>query len=273
MMECQDHHQRAPKARSRPIHHQITLRFYAELKDFLSTDPSSGMVIRTFEVPGTVKDVIEACGVPHTEVDLIIANGQSVGFSYIVEPGDRISVFPVFESFDISPIVKVRPEPLRTMRFVADGHLGTLARFLRLVGLDTLYNTDWDDPELVRISVSEHRVILTRDIGLLKHGSVSHGHYVRSTDARQQLIEVVRHFHLAECLLPFTRCMACNGQLAPMGKEEIAERLPPGTREHIDEFQMCVGCTKIYWEGAHHHDLERIVASVHRTDFPLNRLP
>jgi uncharacterized protein with PIN domain len=217
-------------------------------------------------VPGSVKDTIEACGVPHTEVDLIVANGRSVAFSYRVNGGDRISVFPVFESFDITPIVKVRPEPLRTTRFVADSHLGRLARHLRLLGYDTLYQRDWTDPELERISTSRQRILLTRDVGLLKRGSITHGYYIRATDAREQLTEVVRRFHLARHITPFTRCMSCNGELIPVAKEEIAHRLPPRTLQHVNDFRMCPSCDKIYWQGAHHQELLRIVAAARRAD-------
>ena len=210
--------------------------------------------------------MIEACGIPHTEVDLIVADGRSVDFSYLVNDGDGISVFPVFESFDITPIVKVRPEPLRTIRFVADSHLGRLARFLRLLGLDTLYERDWTDPELVRISTAEQRIILTRDVGLLKHGSVTHGCYVRATDPREQVTEVVRRLHLTRQLTPFTRCMTCNGVLTSVAKEEVAHRLPPETRQHVDEFRICASCDKVYWQGAHHSELRRIVTAARRAD-------
>jgi uncharacterized protein len=210
--------------------------------------------------------MIEACGIPHTEVDLIVANGRSVDFSYLVNDGDRVSVFPVFESFDITPIVKVRPEPLRTVRFVADSQLGRLARFLRLLGLDTLYERDWSDSELVRISTSHQRILLSSDVSLLKHGLVTHGYYVRATDPREQVTEVVRRFHLAQYFTPFTRCMACNGKLIPVTKKKIAHRLPPGTSRHVVDFQLCSSCDKIYWQGAHHSELRRIVAAARRAD-------
>jgi uncharacterized protein with PIN domain len=224
------------------------------------------MVTRGFEVPGSVKDMIEACGIPHTEVDLIVANGRSVDFSYLVNDGDRVSVFPVFESFDITPIVKVRPEPLRTVRFVADNHLGRLARFLRLLGLDTLHSHDRTDPELVRISTSQQRILLSRDVSLLKHGLVTHGYYLRATDPREQVTEVVRRFHLARYFTPFTRCMACNGKLTPVAKKRIAHRLPPETSRHIVDFRICSSCDKVYWKGSHHPELLRIVAAARRAD-------
>jgi uncharacterized protein with PIN domain len=245
---------------------QVSLRFYAELTDFLPEELRSGEVICSFDVSGSVKDMIEGCGVPHTEVDLILANSRPVDFSYLVEDGDRISVFPLFESFDISPIVKVRPQPLREVRFVADNHLGRLTRFLRLLGFDTRYQRDWTDPELVRISTSEHRILLTRDVELLKNGSLTHGYCVRATDSRQQLTEIVRRFHLSEQLIPFSRCMACNGELAPVAKEDIAHRLPLETRTHVDDFVVCSSCDQVYWEGAHHPELAGIVASARQAE-------
>jgi len=245
---------------------QATLRFYAELKDFLPRHLRSGTVTRSFDLPGSVKDMIEACDVPHTEVDLIVADGLSVDFSYLVDDGDHISVYPVFESFDISPIVKVRPEPLRVMRFVADTHLSRLARYLRLLGFDTRYQRDWTDPELVAISTSEQRILLTRDVGLLKHSAITHGSYIRATEPRQQMAEVVRRFHLGRQLTPFTRCMACNGELVAVDKEEIAHRLPPETRRYIDEYQVCLSCSQVYWRGAHDPELRRIVDAARRAD-------
>lgn len=238
------------------------LRFYAELKDFLPTSSRrSGKVAHSFVVPGSIKDVIEACGVPHTEVDLILVNGESVDFAHRVHDGDEISVYPVFEALDITPVVRLRPEPLRELRFVVDGHLSKLAGYLRLLGFDTRCDTAWSDHELVRISSDESRVLLSRDVGLLKHRALTHAAYVRSTDPREQLAEVVARFHLETHLRPFSRCMACNGLLADAAKAEVVERIPPGTAEAFDEFRQCGGCERVYWRGAHHQALEAIVAA------------
>jgi uncharacterized protein with PIN domain len=242
--------------------HRATLRFYAELQDFLPDEQRSAPITREFDVPGSIKDLIESCGVPHTEVDLIIANGQSVGFDYLVGPGDHISVYPVFESFDISPLVKVRADPLRETRFVADVHLGRLARYLRLVGFDTLYDNDWDDDELTQISSNEGRILLTRDVELLKRSSVTHGYYVRSDDPQRQVLEVTRRFHLDQHLQPLTRCMTCNGLLSRVDKAAVAHRLPPRTKETFDDYSMCSECGKIYWQGSHHDELTRVIDAV-----------
>ena len=238
------------------------LRFYAELRDFLSSDRRSGPVTRSFDVAGSVKDMIEACGVPHTEVELILANGEAVDFSYRVQDGDRISVYPPFRVLDIEPTRRVSPEPLRVPRFVLDGHLGKLAGYLRLLGFDTAYRVDWTDQHLVEISAAEDRILLTRDVGLLMHGVLTRGYFIRATDPRLQVAEVARRFDLNASLDPFTRCMTCNGELRVVDKEEVADRLPPRTRQHYNEFRLCTGCERIYWEGSHHAQLQKIVDGV-----------
>lgn len=244
---------------------RAVVRFYAELRDFLSPEHRSGTVAHTFRVPGSVKDVIESYGVPHTEVELIVVGGESVDFSYQVLDGDRISVYPVFESFDVSPLIRLQPEPMRHVRFVLDGHLGTLARYLRLLGFDTAYARNATDRQLIRTSTSEGRTLLTRDVGLLKNRAVTHGHFVRSDDPRQQVLDVVSRFQLGGRLRPYSRCLACNGVLEPVAKEAIAHRLPPLTRQYIDEFRTCPECGKDYWRGAHAKALDRIVAATKGT--------
>lgn len=240
---------------------RAVVRFYAELRDFLGAEHRSGTVAHTYRVPGSVKDVIESYGVPHTEVELILAGGESVDFTYQVQDGDRISVYPVFESFDVASLVRLRPEPMRQIRFVLDGHLGTLARYLRLLGFDTAYARDASDRQLIRTSTTEGRILLTRDVGLLKNRAVTHGHFVRSDDPRQQVLDVVSRFQLAGRLEPYSRCLACNGVLEPVAKMAIAHRLPPLTRQYIDEFRTCAECGKDYWRGAHAQSLDRIVAA------------
>lgn len=238
------------------------MRFYAELQDFLDGGDDPAQVAREFDVPGSVKDMIESCGVPHTEVDLIIVNGESVGFDYLVQEGDHVSVYPVFESFDIAPVVKVRAEPLRETRFVADVHLGRLARYLRLLGFDTLFGNDWDDDVLAGISSGEGRILLTRDVELLKRSVVTHGYYVRSDDPRGQVVEVTRRFHLDQDLHPYSRCMVCNGPVSDVDKSEVKHLVPPRTRDRFDHYSRCAECGRVYWRGSHHSALQDIVDTV-----------
>ena len=228
-----------------------SLRFYAELNDFLPPERRARDLACAVN-RASVKDLIERFGVPHTEVDLVLVNGESVGFDYIVRDGDRISVYPVFESLDIAAVSRVRPEPLRVLRFVADGHLGKLARYLRFLGFDTLYSPDLDDDELARISASEGRVLLTRDRGLLRRSMVERGYCVRDDDPGRQLEEVVRRFDLARIAQPLQRCPRCNGEMVEVEKSRILDRLEPKTRRYYDRFFQCQECEQIYWPGSHH---------------------
>jgi uncharacterized protein with PIN domain len=246
---------------------KASLRFYAELNDFLSPGRRGRPIDYFFHTSPAVKDAIEGLGVPHTEVDLVLVNGGSVDFSHPLEDGDRVSVYPVFESIDISPLLRVRPKPLREPRFVADTHLGRLAAYLRLFGFDTLYGADAPDAELARTSAAEHRILLTRDRGLLKRSAVTHGCYIRQTNPRLQLQEVLERFDLSASAAPFTRCLRCNGLLVTAGKEDLAALLPPRIRELYDSFQFCPSCQRVYWEGSHHRRMRQLVEQV------LNRAP
>jgi len=190
---------------------QVYFRFYAELNDFLPLERRMLGFVHTFEKNPSVKDTIEALGVPHTEVDLILVNGESVDFAYLLRDGDRISVYPVFEAIDITPLLRVRPQPLREIRFVLDVHLGKLANYLRLFGFDTLYQNDYEDAQLAQISRSEKRILLTRDMGLLKRNLVTHGYFLRETNPKFQLREIIRRFDLFRLITPFRRCISCNG--------------------------------------------------------------
>lgn len=201
--------------------------------------------------------MIESFGVPHTEVELIIANGESVPFSYLVHDGDRIAVFPMFESFDVTPELKVRREALREPRFVLDVHLGRLAAYLRMLGFDAVYGNCSGNSELVRISSEQQRILLTRDLGMLKHRAVTHGYRVRQTDSRCQLAEIVDRFDLARSIRPFTRCMACNGILAQVPREHVRPLLPSRTATSYEDFRQCPQCGKIYWKGSHYRRMQQ----------------
>lgn len=235
-------------------------RFYAELNDFLPPGRRGRAFAHPFRGGPSVKDVIEALGVPHGEVDLILADGESVDFSWAVRDGARVSVYPVFESIDIGPLVRVRPEPLRETRFVLDGHLGRLAAYLRMVGFDVRWRNPCDDEELARISADERRILLTRDRGLLKRRVVTHGHWMREVEPRRQLAEVLRRFDLARSVAPFRRCLRCNELLQPIRKEQVAGLLPQRVREQQEEFVRCPSCERVYWRGSHHHRMEQLIA-------------
>ncbi len=247
------------------VHHpmkQALFRFYAELNDFLPHQRKFTDFVHSFHGRVAIKDMIEALGVPHTEVDLILVNGEPVDFSYLVQDADRVSVYPVFEVLDITPIQRLRPRPLRVVRFVLDTHLGRLAAYLRMLGFDTLYHNHYQDEELAHLAHDERRVLLTRDRGLLKRSIVTHGYCVRETNPRKQLVEVVLHFDLFRLIEPFRRCTRCNGLLAVVSKEEIIDLLPPATARYFDDFRRCQQCGRIYWKGSHYARMVRLVEYV-----------
>ena len=240
-------------------------RFYAELNDFLPLQHRFVTMVRRFDGEASVKDLIEAAGIPHTEVDLVIVNGEPVDFTYRVRDGDRIAVYPMFEALDIGPIAKVRPEPLREPRFAADGHLGRLARHLRLLGFDTAYRRHWDDADLAATAAAEGRIVLTRDSGLLKRNAVTHGMFVRAQQSRAQLLEIVGRLQLVSRFRAFTRCLECNGTLIAASKDEIFDRVPERAWYCHEQFVRCAGCTRVYWPGTHHERLRRFIEDIQST--------
>jgi uncharacterized protein len=242
--------------------HKIQIRFYEELNDFLPIEKRKKRFAHLYIDKTSVKDLIESLGVPHTEVDLILVNGKSVNFKYILNDADDISVYPVFESFDITEVQHLRPKPLRKPRFVADVHLGRLMRYLRMMGLDVLYKNNFVDEEIVRISLIERRAILTRDRGILKRNDVTHGYWVRSTNVEEQVKEVLRRFYLQKEIKEFTRCLECNEPLKSIKKETIIDQLPPKVANSQNDFYRCPGCNKIYWKGTHYLSMLKFIQSI-----------
>jgi len=241
---------------------RASFRFYAELNDHLPPGQRHRTVEQDFFVPASVKDMIEGFGVPHAEVDLVLVNGESSDFSRLVQNGDRVAVYPVFESLDITPELRVRPQPLRDPRFLLDVHLGRLAAYLRMLGFDAVCENRATDAELVRISSEQKRILLTRDRGLLKHSAVTHGYWVRQTDSRRQTTEIVKRFDLGRNIRPFTRCMECNELLNMASKEEVWSRIPPRIAAHCDEFQQCARCKRVYWQRSHYRRMRRWIGEL-----------
>jgi uncharacterized protein len=239
---------------------QVRIRFYEELNDFLQPRNRKVTIDLVTNGKTTVKDLIESLGVPHTEVDLILVNGNSVAFSYVPDAGDLISVYPVFESLEIENVTRLRPKPLRNTKFILDVHLGKLTRKLRMLGFDTLYRNDYADDEIIEIALAEKRIILTRDVGILKNKLVTHGYFVKSTQPARQIEEVIGRFDLSGRIRPLSRCIECNGTIVAVSKREIDNLLQPKTKRYFDAFFRCMDCRKIYWEGSHYTKmLDKIV--------------
>jgi hypothetical protein len=242
-----------------PAQRQCEFRFYEELNDFLAPPLRRRSFVHVFDDTPAVKDRIESLGVPHTEVDLILVDGEPVPFTRRLHGGERIAVYPVFECFDVSGLAALRPHPLREPRFVLDVHLGRLASYLRLLGFDTLYRNDYEDDELIAISHREHRTVLTRDTALLKRAEVTHGAFVHATEPRRQLREVLGRFQLESRIAPFTRCARCNAQVERIAAEDAGDA-PTGVARDKAEFSRCSGCGQLYWRGSHPSRLQQRLA-------------
>jgi uncharacterized protein len=234
-------------------------RFYEELNDFLPAERRR----REFSVPcardATSKHMIEALGVPHTEVELILVNGESVGFDHRLQDGDRVAVYPQFEALDVTPLLRVREQPLRKTRFIADAHLGALARLLRMAGFDTLYDNRYRDREIADSAGRDGRIVLTRDRDLLKLRSITHGCYVHAVQPALQLREIIDRLDLARRVRPFSLCLACNAPLRAISKGEVLARLPPSVRDSHERFTTCDACHRVFWEGSHWRRMQAVL--------------
>ena len=239
-----------------------TFRFYEELNDFLAPERRGREFGCACARAATTKHMIEALGVPHTEVELVLVNGESVGFGLLLREGDRVAVYPKFEAFDVTPLLCVRTHALREPRFVADAHLGGLAHLLRMTGFDTLYDNHFGDDEIERLAALEGRIVLTRDRDLLKRRAITHGCYVRALRSELQLREVFDRLDLARSARPFTRCLICNTPLHAIDKAQVAARVPPGVLQRHERFAICDGCARVFWEGTHWQRMRRLVDSL-----------
>lgn len=237
----------------------LRVRAYGDLNDFLPRARRDAW----FEVPldgrPALKDVLEAAGIPHVEIDLVLLDGVPVTLLSRARDGGRVEVFPRGEGPVEAGEARLLPAPLPEPRFVLDGHLGRLAARLRMLGFDTEWSSGAEDAALAARSAEDERILLTRDVGLLKRGIVRRGAFVRATAPAAQLVEVTRRFDLARTARPFTRCLRCNVLLREVPKARIAHRLPPRVREAQQEFRECPSCGRLYWPGTHHARMAREV--------------
>lgn len=233
-------------------------RFYGSLNYFLSHARRDQAFTHTFDHLASIKDMIESLNVPHPEIDVIVVNGMSVDFGYLVRDGAQIAVYPMEQTPEI-PVIHLLPKRPLEACFILDTHLGKLATYLRMLGFDTLYSNKFADDELAEISYAEKRILLTRDLGVLKRSIVEHGYFVRNTDPEKQLFEILKRYDLTGVLVPFKRCMTCNGALTRVDKDSISDRLMPSTKHYYDDFYLCSSCDKIYWKGSHHERMKAFI--------------
>ena len=229
------------------------LRFYGMLTDLLDPNIRGRRTqVARFDVSPSLKALIESFGVPHTEIDLTVVNGDAAELSRAVRDGDRIAVYPAFHELAVR-----EPAGAAPLHFVLDVHAGKLARWLRMLGFDALWRNDAADADLAQISAAEDRILLTRDRGLLMRNEVRRGYWLRFTDPKQQLAEVIERYDLLPRALPFSRCLECNGTLKAVSKESIAA--PAGVLARHEEFRRCGGCRRVFWKGSHYERMTRLI--------------
>lgn len=239
-----------------------TFHFHDELNDFLP--PPRRRV--EFSVPcarnATTKHMIEALGVPHTEVELITVHGEVAGFDRLLQHGDRVAVYPHLTAWERTLPTGLGAGARDAPRFIADAHLGGLARLLRMAGFDTVYRNDWRDREMADMAIREGRMLLTRDRALLMLRDISHGCYVHALKPAEQFVEIVNRLELAGSLHPFTRCLECNAALQAIDKAQVLHRLPSAVQVSQQQFTSCERCGRIYWKGSHWKRMRCLLDSV-----------
>jgi len=233
---------------------QLIFLFHGDLTFFLTADAKQQPVRRTLHEKTSIKDAIEGCGVSHTEVDLILCDGSPVGFPHQLTDDAEIDVYSPSGSPQEFGANRLQKRDIS--KFVADGHLGKLARYVRLLGFDVAYIAMADDRALLELSGREKRALLTRDRRLLMHAVVRDGYCPRSDFPEEQTIEVIRRFDLQALLAPFSRCLVCNAALERVKKIDVLDRLEPLTKIYYQDFQRCILCGKIYWAGSHFGKLQ-----------------
>jgi uncharacterized protein with PIN domain len=234
---------------------RVRLKFHDDLTFFLKSKASNHVIERNLDEKTSVKDVIESCGVPHPEVDLILVNREPVDFSHPIVKDADIDLYSVQSQYLLFKEKRLQVRSIK--RFAADGHLGTLARNLRLLGFNVAYDRQAQDRQLLGVMEREDRALLTRDRHLLMHAIVRHGYCPRSQNADDQTTEVIRRFHLFDSITPFTRCLRCNAPLQKVVKADVIEKLEPLTKIYYEDFRRCTGCGQIYWAGSHFSKLQK----------------
>jgi len=239
---------------------QVRFRFYEELNDYLPPGNRKVWFDFFFIGPVSIKEALQSMKVPEREIDLIQVNQQSQGLDYLLQKGDQISVYPVFELFNVSGVSQLREEALRNPAFICDVHLGKLCKHLRMFGFDSLYSNQYTSEQLISISLQENRILLSRSSRLTHHKDVTRSYRIRSTDPREQIKDLFCKLDLSGLAHPFTRCLVCNSKLVSVEKEKISDRLQPNTEQYYLEFLSCPTCDKIFWEGSH---FEKMLEFIH----------
>ncbi len=233
----------------------INFRFYEELNNYLPEEKRR--IWFEYDIPGTlsIQEVLQSLNIPVDEIDLILVNQQSQGLEYLLQDGDRVSVYPVFESFDLSEFKQIRETPLRIPCFVCDVHLGRLCKYLRMLGWDTLYSNHYTPDEMIALSRQEKRILLSRSYQLARHKELTHTYWIRSANPHEQLKDVISRLDLSNLANPLTRCLNCNEMIVPVNKNEVLNRIQERTAWYYNEFYRCPACKQVYWKGSHYENM------------------
>ncbi|MDJ0832262.1 MAG: Mut7-C RNAse domain-containing protein [Gammaproteobacteria bacterium] len=240
----------------------VQIQFFTRLNDFVAVDKRHQAFDFAFIKPRSIKDLIESIGVPHTEVDIVLVDDKSVDFHYLVTGGERIKVYPHASRLALPGLIHNLPSNPSPPRFVLDVHLGRLAGYLRMLGFDTLYRNDYDDPTLAQISQLEQRILVTSDRRLLMRKQVSLGYLMRSHNPRRQIKELMNRYQLHRHSTQLVRCRDCNGIIRAVDKQEIVAQLLPLTRKYYQSFYQCEDCKKIFWKGSHYQRMQALISSI-----------
>lgn len=238
---------------------KAVLRFYNELNDLLPEHRRNIEFEAEFKDKRSIKDMIETLGVPHTEIDIIIANEDSVDFNYILQEGDRIRLYPASAEPDIKDTIHLRPSPFYNTRFIADTNLGNIARYMRVLGFDTYFDPALSTRAIIELSLRENRIIITKSRKLLKFKNVTYGLLLRPGTSEEQIRNILFHLGIKNSVKPFSRCLLCNGILISVPKNRIEDRIPPKTRSFCNEYSHCESCDKIYWQGTHVFEMKKVI--------------
>ncbi len=239
-----------------------TFTFYGALLDFLKPSEREQPIAYTFTGTPALKDAIEAIGIPHPEVAVILQHDTPAFFNSRLHTGQQIHVFPYQSKLPLPKGYALAPKVPEPYKFVLDVHLGTLARALRMLGFDALYEQNQTDAHIAQVACSENRIVLTRDVGLLKQKIIDHGYWLRSQDTKEQVKEIISRFNLTSHFDPFRRCLLCNALVKPVAKKQILDKLPPKTRLYFNEFYQCTACGKVYWKGSHYEHMQAVISKL-----------
>lgn len=237
----------------------LTVRLYEELNEPLPRQKRKAPFTHTVSADTPVGVLLDDLGVAADKVEIILVNGESADLGHRLRDGDHVSIYPVFESFDISEQLRMRDHPLRDPRFVLDAHLGKLATYMRMLGFDTLYKNDYTDPRLMALSRNKGRILLSKDRRLVHKSGLTRAYEVRALRPREQLTEVMERFDLYRLARPFERCMVCNTPLETAHKSDVAGRVPPQVWREHDAFRVCPDCHRAYWSGGHHRRMQAFI--------------